>query len=69
MTIVFCRAAVQVLAAGWKPPPHVVNGHHGEGECTLHARECGGGIGVFFLVQRCAPVRSATVADGTLMCF
>ncbi|CAM9780609.1 unnamed protein product [Ectocarpus sp. 6 AP-2014] len=22
------------------------------GECTLHARECGAGVGVFFLVQR-----------------
>jgi E3 ubiquitin-protein ligase UBR1 len=23
------------------------------GECTLHARHCSGGIGVFFLVQNC----------------
>jgi E3 ubiquitin-protein ligase UBR2 len=23
------------------------------GECTLHARSCGAGVGVFFLVQQC----------------
>lgn len=23
------------------------------GECTLHARSCGAGLGVFFLVQQC----------------
>lgn len=36
---------LQVLAAGAKGMGHV-------GECTLHARECGAGVGVFFLVQR-----------------
>jgi hypothetical protein len=25
----------------------------GPGECTLHATECGAGIGMFFLVERC----------------
>ena len=24
------------------------------GECTLHARTCGAGVGVFFLVQKCS---------------
>ncbi|CAM9640594.1 unnamed protein product [Ectocarpus sp. 8 AP-2014] len=40
-----CLVCGQVLAAGTKGMGHV-------GECTLHARECGAGVGVFFLVQR-----------------
>ncbi|CAN0161036.1 unnamed protein product [Ectocarpus sp. 4 AP-2014] len=40
-----CLVCGQVLAAGAKGMGHV-------GECTLHARECGAGVGVFFLVQR-----------------
>lgn len=35
----------------------VLVGHRAEGrncgECTFHARQCGGGIGVFFIVQKC----------------
>lgn len=51
---VWCRLilnilnTLKVLAAGSKIPIRV--GH--VGECTLHARECGSGVGVFFLVQR-----------------
>ncbi|CAN0069625.1 unnamed protein product, partial [Scytosiphon promiscuus] len=41
-------AVCLVLAAGSKMS---TMGH--VGECTLHARECGSGVGVFFLVQRC----------------
>ncbi|CAN0327572.1 unnamed protein product, partial [Ectocarpus sp. 8 AP-2014] len=41
-----CLVCGQVFAAGAKGMGHV-------GECTLHARECGAGVGVFFLVQRC----------------
>ncbi|CAN0345221.1 unnamed protein product [Ectocarpus fasciculatus] len=40
-----CLVCGQVLVAGAKGMGHV-------GECTLHARECGAGVGVFFLVQR-----------------
>jgi E3 ubiquitin-protein ligase UBR1 len=27
---------------------------YGRGECNMHTRDCGGAIGVFFLVKRCA---------------
>ncbi|CAN0239959.1 unnamed protein product, partial [Laminaria digitata] len=42
-----CLVCGQVLAAGFKPPDNM----GAIGECTLHARECGSGVGVFFLVQ------------------
>ncbi len=28
----------------------------GKGECTKHASECGGGCGIFFLVQKCTTI-------------
>ncbi|CAN0253723.1 unnamed protein product, partial [Hapterophycus canaliculatus] len=42
-----CLVCGQVLSAGSK-----TFGMEHVGECTLHARECGSGVGVFFLVQR-----------------
>lgn len=42
--------AEQVVAGGPKANAVVGVGH--VGGCTLHARECGAGVGMFFLVQR-----------------
>ncbi|CAM9192647.1 unnamed protein product [Ascophyllum nodosum] len=41
-----CLVCGQVVAAGSKP------NDGSPGECTIHARYCGSGIGIFFLVQR-----------------
>mmetsp|Transcript_11561 Transcript_11561/g.31157 ORF Transcript_11561/g.31157 Transcript_11561/m.31157 type:complete len:218 (-) Transcript_11561:369-1022(-) len=43
-----CLITGRVLAAGHKPA-----GNHNPGECTLHARSLGSGVGVFFLLQKC----------------
>lgn len=43
-----------LLTAGNKAQHHPSRlDRNSAGECTLHARSCGAGIGVFFLVQHC----------------
>jgi len=43
-----CLVTGKLLSAGAKP-----NENRPVGECTLHARSLGAGVGVFFLVQKC----------------
>jgi E3 ubiquitin-protein ligase UBR1 len=35
------------------------------GDCTIHAENCGGGVGVFFLVQKCCPL----LIKGSRACY
>lgn len=35
------------------------------GDCTIHAEHCGGGVGVFFLVQKCCPL----LIKGSRACY
>ena len=39
--------------------------HENPGECTLHARECGAGTSIFFLVEKC----SVLLLSGQFSCF
>ena len=45
-----CLITGRMLAAGRKPEK---GSEHAAGECTLHSRALGLGVGVFFLVQKC----------------
>jgi len=47
-----CLVCGRLLNAGNKPSDMPLD-RRAAGECTLHARSCGLGIGVFFLVQQC----------------
>ena len=49
-----CLACGSVLWAGKKGTADGTDTDHRRGACTKHALKCAGGLGVFFVVQRCS---------------
>jgi len=63
-----CLVCGLLIAAGSKKKKSPGSGtrlQSGAGDCTLHAETCGGGIGVFFLVQKCCPL----LISGSRSCY